>query len=226
MVTKSGFHIVRLADLPWEDRVNVDGWPSRGGMYYTDPDTTLCLRLIDYFKGAIEPRQVHPGSHAATVLKNTVIVDGQTLEPLDIIHGPSGEPHGPLHYPDGCNLFSAFLGSYHHSEVQEMAPEKRYRLIEAAKIPWETDATDGHEIKTLVDHGLGPLLEQVVRYPARAKVAAHSYPKFQSALVIEGSAVIDDQKLGIWDLFYVLPGVARGDVSFPEGATLLMVTMR
>ena len=33
MTAKAGYEIVRVANIPWEDRKNVDGWPSRAGMY-------------------------------------------------------------------------------------------------------------------------------------------------------------------------------------------------
>ena len=48
-------NIVRVATIPWEDRVNVDNWPSRAGMYYNNPKTQLCIRLIDYGLGSTEP---------------------------------------------------------------------------------------------------------------------------------------------------------------------------
>ena len=120
MLKTGGYQIAKVADIPWEDRVNVDGWPSRAGMYYDDRDNQLCMRLIDYPVGSTEPRHVHAGSHATTVLKGRTIVDGLTLGPLDVIVGPSNEPHGPLHYPEGCKLFSAFQGSYYHSEVEQL----------------------------------------------------------------------------------------------------------
>jgi hypothetical protein len=47
MLTKSGFQIARVNEIPWEDRVNVDNWPSRAGMYYDDRENELCMRLID-----------------------------------------------------------------------------------------------------------------------------------------------------------------------------------
>ena len=121
MLITGGYEIARVAEIPWEDRMNVDGWPSRAGMYCNDADNNLCMRLIDYPVGSTEPRHVHGGTHATTVLKGTTIVDGLTLGPLDVILGPSNEPHGPLHYPQGCQLFSAFYGSYFHSEVEELA---------------------------------------------------------------------------------------------------------
>jgi len=79
VITRAGFQIVRLAEIRWEDRVNVDGWPCRAGMYYDDRENGLTLRLIDYPVGSTEPRHVHPGTHAVTVLKGRAIVDGLTL---------------------------------------------------------------------------------------------------------------------------------------------------
>ena len=140
MLMAGGYEIARVAQIPWEDRVNVDGWPSRAGMYCNDTENNLCMRLIDYPVGSTEPRHVHGGTHATTVMKGRTIVDGLTLGPLDVILGPSNEPHGPLHYPEGCQLFSAFQGSYFHSEVEALSDEKHYRLVQAAEIPWVADA--------------------------------------------------------------------------------------
>lgn len=85
MLTIAGYQITCLAEIPWEDRVNVDGWPSRAGMYFDDRENELCMRLIDYPVGSTEPRHVHAGSHATTVLKGRAIVDGLTLGPLDVV---------------------------------------------------------------------------------------------------------------------------------------------
>ena len=95
--------IVRFDTIPWEDRMNVDNWPSKAGTYYTNDETELCIRLIDYPFGSVEPRHVHAGCHATTVLKNRAIVDGLTLGPLDVVIGPSNEPHGPLEYPEAVS---------------------------------------------------------------------------------------------------------------------------
>ena len=224
MLAKSGIKIVRGAEIPWEDRKNVDGWPSRAGMYYDDRENELCMRLIDYPVGSIEPRHVHAGAHATTVLKHTAIVDGLTLVPLDVIVGPSNEPHGPLDYQrDGCKLFSVFVGSYYHSEVAQLSSTKHYRLIQSGKIPWQATGTDGMEARTLVDHGVGRLLLQALRFAPGAKLAR---PLMLAALVVEGGAVIDHEQLGEWDFFYVPGGVDRAAIGFPEGATLLAVSLR
>jgi hypothetical protein len=215
-------NIVRVATIPWEDRVNVDNWPSRAGMYYNNPKTELCIRLIDYGLGSTEPRHVHAGMHATTVLKGRAIVDGVTLGPLDVVLGPSNEPHGPLHYPDSCQLLSAFQGSYYHSEVQSLASEKHYRLIQHKDIPWQANADDGGEIKTLVDRGVGRLLVQALRFGAGARLE----PTFLAALVVEGSADVNGETLGTWDFVYADEGDTRASMNFAQGATLLALTLR
>ena len=225
MLTKAGVQIVRVAEIAWEDRMNVDNWPSRAGMYYDDREMGLCLRLIDYPVGAIEPRHVHGGTHATTLLKGNAIIDGLTLGPLDVILGPSNEPHGPISYPQGCQLFSAFQGSYHHSEVQTLSGKQQYRLIEHTKLPWQS-SDDGRQTKTLVDHGCGRLLVEVLRFAAGSALAAHGHPQMQAAVVVAGSARIEGETVGLWDFMRVPAGAPHGPISFPDGATLLAVTMR
>jgi hypothetical protein len=222
MLMRGGYKIAKVAEIPWEDRVNVDGWPSRAGMYYDDADNALCMRLIDYPVGSTEPRHVHAGMHATTVLAGRTIVDGLTLGPLDVILGPSNEPHGPLHYPEGCKLFSAFQGSYFHSEVEQLSTEKHYRLIQSKTLPWRTEA-NGTQVKTLVDRGLGRLLLQALQFPAGARM---SRPLMLAVLVVDGEASIDGERLGAWDFFYAPPGVEHAAVDFPNDTTLLAVTLR
>jgi quercetin dioxygenase-like cupin family protein len=224
MAVNAGYEVVRVADIPWEDRRNVDNWPSRAGMYYDDRENNLCMRLIDYPLGSIEPRHVHGGSHATTVLKGRAIVDGLTLQPLDVILGPSNEPHGPLDYPDGCKLLSVFHGSYHHSEVQKLSGENLYRLIQSGQIPWKAGEAKGAEEKTLVDRGVGRLVLKLLRFPRGGTLAGNAYPTLRAALLVEGSAKVGDETLSTWD-FLRVPGGARGKVEFPTGATLLAVTL-
>ena len=224
MEDKAGFEIVRVKDIAWEDRRNVDNWPSRAGMFCDDKDNQLCIRLIDYPKGSTEPRHVHGGMHATTVLKHHTIVDGITLHPLDVVLGPSNEPHGPLHYPESCQLLSAFQGSYYHSEVEKLATEKHYRLIQQEQLPWEPGA-NGEQIKTLVDRGCGRLLVQAIKFSAGGSMPAKSYSKLHSALIAFGGADVDGVALGEWD-FLRVRDANHGVVKFPQGATLLALTMR
>jgi len=220
-MSTSAMTIVRVKEIPWEDRVNVDNWPSRAGMYYDNRDLELCIRLIDYPLGSVEPRHVHAGMHATTVLKGKAIIDGLTLGPLDVVIGPSNEPHGPLAYPDGCILLSAFLGSYFHSEVETLSQEKQYRLIQHDEIPWQP-LGDGGEVKTLVDRGVGRLLLEAYRFPPGAEFA----PRFLAALVVDGTPEVGGEKLGAWDFVHRNGNDDPGTISFPGGGTLLAVTMR
>jgi hypothetical protein len=220
MTETTGYEIVRLADIPWEDRRNVDGWPSRAGLYWDDRESNLCMRLIDYPFGSIEPRHVHGGSHATTVLKGRAIVDGLTLGPLDVILGPSNEPHGPLDYPDGCKLLSIFHGSYHHSEVEKLSSEKVYRLIQSGTMPWRPGEAKGSQEKTLVDRGVGRLVLKLLRFERGGKLAGGDWPSLRAALLVESEARIGGETLKPWD-FLRVPGGARGVVEFPDGATLL-----
>jgi len=226
MIAKSGFEIARRTEIPWEDRKNVDGWLSRAGMYYDDRANELCMRLIDYPVGSTEPRHVHGGSHATTVLKGRAIVDGLTLGPLDVVLGPSNEPHGPLHYPEGCQLFSIFHGSYYHSEIENLSAEKHYRLIQSTQMPWTKSGMEGCEAKTLVDRGVGRLLLRALRFAPGAKLSANADLPFYAALVVEGSAAIHDETLGTWDFIRVAGSGAHDAIAFPNGATLLAATLR
>lgn len=64
-----------------------------------------------------------------------IVVADENDRSRAIADGPSNEPHGPLRYPEGCQLFSLFHGSYYHSEVESLATEQHYRLIRSAPIP-------------------------------------------------------------------------------------------
>ncbi|HXF66191.1 MAG TPA: hypothetical protein VNK67_05765 [Burkholderiales bacterium] len=225
MAEDTGIQIVRVASLVWEDRVNVDGWPSRAGLYYEDRERELCLRLIHYPVGSTEPRHVHAGTHATTVLKGRAIVDGLTLGPLDVVLGPGGEPHGPLHYPDGCQLFSAFQGSYYHSEVRELSGERNYRLIRSAELPWVA-RPGGCRVKTLVERGAGRLLLEARSYACGAEIARDADPGFESALVVEGGVEVAAEALGAWDFLRLVEPARHAAIRFPRGATLLALAMR
>jgi quercetin dioxygenase-like cupin family protein len=231
----AGMHISRVATIPWEDRINVDNWPSQAGMYFDDRENAFTLRLINYPLGSVEPRHVHGGSHATTVLRGRAIVDGRTLGPLDVILGPSNEPHGPIRYPDGCKLLSAFQGSYFHSEVQALSTEPQYRLIECEQLDWKVDLQRDPAgrctVRTLVDHGLGRLLVEVVRFDAGATLSIPAARKPQAMLVVEGEVEVEaplagEAPLGEWDFIYLNETGAEGLLRFGRDTTLLTLTLR
>jgi quercetin dioxygenase-like cupin family protein len=223
VINRNGFLIQRAADLAWEERKNVDGWPSRAGMYYDDTANNLCMRLIHYTHGMTEPRHTHAGSHAAVLLEGTAYIDDQTLNPLDTILGPSNEPHGPLQYPAGVTIFSAFQGSYFHHEVEQGKGESQYRLIFADKIAWQPGSGEGVQVKTLIDHGLGRLLLELYRFTPGSTWQS---PSVLAGLVVGGSAAIGLEALGQWDFVYLPQGKKHRAMQFAQGGSVLAVTMR
>jgi hypothetical protein len=227
-----GIHVARVAAIPWEDRVNVDNWPSQAGMYHHDAANAFTLRLINYPVGSTEPRHVHAGSHATTVLRGRAIVDGLELGPLDVILGPSNEPHGPLHYPEGCRLLSAFQGSYYHSEVQQLSGEPQYRLIRSAALDWHDDPARGCRTKALVDHGLGRLLVEACEFAGGATLPVEVPRPPQAMLVVAGSVSVSaaggalQPPLGEWDFLYLDGHGEDALLRFEAASTLLVLTLR
>ena len=234
--SRQGIHLSRAATIPWEDRINVDNWPSQAGMYHDDRDNAFTLRLINYPFGSTEARHVHAGCHATTVLRGKAVVDGLTLGPLDVILGPSNEPHGPLHYPEGCKLLSAFQGSYYHSEVERLSGAPQYRLIQSAGLEWHDDAARGCRVKTLVDHGLGRLLVEVGEFRAGLSLSLPVPRPAQALLVIEGSVTLNGGSVmppptpqppfGEWDFIYLDDHGEDALLGFTQATTLLMLTLR
>jgi quercetin dioxygenase-like cupin family protein len=226
MIKLAGFEITRIADTPWQKRVRFDGRESRFAMYNDDLENGLRMSIVEYPVGSVEPRHVHPGTHATTVVKGRALIDGLELKPLDVILGPSHEPHGPLEYPDSCTLFSCFQGSNDHSEVQQLGSERHYRLIQADKLAWAKSEGGVGEGKTLVDHGAGRLLLRAVRFAPGSTLACHTHPYMRASLIVAGGAEIEGESFGVWDFLYQRKGVEHGPLHFPLGATLLSVAMR
>lgn len=53
-----------------------------------------------------------------------------------------------------------------------------------------------------------------------------SEPHMLAAIVVDGAAEIENERLGAWDFFYVTPAEKHAPVRFPQGATLLAATLR
>ncbi len=229
MITKSGCNIVRHAELPWEEHTRLPDTKHRAKTYWHDAGNDLYLRLVDHPAKSVVPRHTHPGMHASTLLKGRALTDGLVLNPLDVILGAGNDPHGPLEYPDGCQMFSLVQGSNAHVAVAAAAAlstEKQYRLIQSEQMPWDPKAGGALHMKVLVDKGAGRLMLTAMRLSASFTVPVGSRPHMQAALVIDGTAVVDGEVLNAWDFIYMAAGVPHGPISFPQGATLLMVAMR
>jgi len=223
LLEKAGYRIAHVDQLQWEERKSVDGWPSRAGLYYDVKENNLCMRLIDYAFGLTEPRHVHAGSHAAVILEGEAFIDNDRLGPLDVILGPSNKPHGPLVYPKGAKIFSAFQGSYFHSEIQVGSGESEYRLIHADKLPSCPGVDAGCQVKNMIDYGLGRLLLELYSFEPGS---AWSAPSVLAALLVQGEAIVAGETLKVWDYIYLPQKATRGAIQFPKGGRFLAVTMR
>lgn len=100
-------------------------------------------------------------------------------------------------------------------------------MIQQEQLPWIKGAygSDSGEAKTLVDRGCGRLLVEALRFEPGGTVAAKALAKMHSALVVTGGAEIDGVQLGEWDFMQVMDA-GHGAVKFPQGATLLALTLR
>lgn len=223
---RDGFDLARFEDVPWTHRVRFDGMKSRARIFSDGSDYGLRMTVVDFPFNSVEPRHVHPGTHATTVLKNRALVDGRTLKPLDVILGPGNEPHGPLEYPEGCNLLSCFQGSNDHSAVRQLSTEKNYRLVCADEVAWQAGPHDGIAVKTLIDRGAGAMLLEVWRCAAGARLPAGARETLQALFVIDGAIAAAGEELGTWDMLRLPPGSRHGAAGFPREATLLAITMR
>ncbi len=221
MSMHEGLRIVRHAEIAWEERVNVDGWPCRAGMYQQDEERGITMRLIDYPKGSIEPRHVHAGTHATTLLKGHALIDGITMQPLDVVIGPGGEPHGPLDYQDGRQLLSAFIGDYFHGEVEQLAETRRYRLVQQEQIPWQPLPGGIGERKALAERVADRLRVEVLRLRPGALIPAGGRADTEAYLVLEGSARAGGATLGVWDFAYLPDGTPGAEIAVPNGGSML-----
>ena len=65
--------------------------------------------FIRFPAGYVEPRHTHTGAHATLILDGRMLIGGRELAPGDYFYGHE-VPHGPLEYPDGCTMFTSFVG--------------------------------------------------------------------------------------------------------------------
>ena len=228
MLVEDGHRIVRFGDLKWEPRTE-DRWPCLTKRQLFDPDRDLTMRIVWYARDAIEPRHVHPGTHAAFVLVGQANVGGQSLGPWDIVYGPGGVPHGPLHYPVGCMLFVMLDGGALHQAVQgeegvALAKGQPSQTIVESHVPWiepEGNA-DGWpcQRKLLLEDTARGYTAMLVRWAPGTTEPRHTHAGTHASLILQGRAVVNGAELGPWDLIYGPGDVPQGPISFPEGCTM------
>lgn len=75
--------------------------------------------VVKFPPGYVEPEHTHQGAHASLILDGRMLVHGHELTPGDFFYGHQ-ITHGPLEYPDGCVIFTSFVGgSIAHREWDE-----------------------------------------------------------------------------------------------------------
>ena len=226
MIEKCGCSVVRVSELQWEERAADGAKNNHTKTYWHDAENNLRMQFIDQPANSVAPRNV-AGTHAASVLLNRrALTDGLTLNALDVILDAGSAAHGQIEYPEGCQLFSCVQGSNEEVPTQTVAAEMHSRIIQSEQVPWDAKAGGKLHMKILADRGAGRLMLTAMRLSAGFTVPVGSRPHMQAALVVEGSAVVDDEILSAQDFMYMAAGVPHGPISFPDGATLLMVAMR
>jgi len=78
-------------------------------IFFHDPVTGRVDMKVKFPKGYVEPVHTHQSWHSILVTKGRMCVAGKDLRPGDYVFGWD-LPHGPYEYPDGCEVFSVFMG--------------------------------------------------------------------------------------------------------------------
>lgn len=228
MENDPGFKIVRFGDMAWEPRTE-DEWPCLTKRHLFDPVRNLTCRFVWYARGAVEPRHVHGGNHAAFVMLGQAKVDGKVLGPWDVMYGPGNVPHGPLDYPCGCMLFVMLKGGALHTAVgpDTAAPATAGRpagpVIESEQ-PWLSpkENADGWkcERKIMLDDSARDYRAMLVRWRKGSVEPRHVHAGTHAEMILSGRVKVDGVTLGPWDLMYGAGGVPHGPIEFLDDVTL------
>ena len=224
---QTGYRIVRFGDVPWERRTE-DDWPPLVKRMVRDPEHDLAVNIIWYARGVVEPRHVHDATHATWVLLGSAEMDGERIGPGDLVYGPSAVPHGPLTYEMGCLLFGTLKGITLHSAVGDDHPTPPgdgipAHLATSAPRPWQSGTPgDAAEVRTLVEDRARGYVARMIRWRAGSRTPTQVRSGAHAALIVGGSAVVDGQTLGPWDLIYAAGDAARGGIEFPEDCTMIV----
>lgn len=83
-----------------------------------DPVMKRVDMKVKFPPGYVEPAHSHKSWHSIMVLKGRMCVAGKDLRPGDYVFGWD-LPHGPYEYPDGCEVFTVFMGEGTQHEWDE-----------------------------------------------------------------------------------------------------------
>jgi hypothetical protein len=122
------FRAIPNRSVPWQDEEVKPLLNQPEGvkikLFHRDPGMKRLDFIVKFPKGHVEGRHTHKSWHTCLVMKGRVIVDGKTFRPGDYVFGWT-EPHGPLHYPDGAEIFVVFMGEGSQHEWVEPGDVRR-----------------------------------------------------------------------------------------------------
>lgn len=115
--TNVGEHVfVALHDheVEWQEGENVNELIAlppgvKVKIFNYDPVMKRVDMKVRFPPGYVEPEHSHKSWHSIVVLGGRMCVAGKDLRPGDYVFG-GDMPHGPYEYPDGCEVFTVFMG--------------------------------------------------------------------------------------------------------------------
>ena len=122
------------ADVPWQSGPDVnellalpDGVEVK--IFAYDPVMKRVDMKVRFPPGYVEPAHSHKSWHSIMVLKGRMCVAGKDLRPGDYVFG-GNELHGPYEYPDGCEVYTVFMGDgtqHEWDETTHLAHESEWQ---------------------------------------------------------------------------------------------------
>ncbi|NQV57272.1 MAG: hypothetical protein HQ503_15545 [Rhodospirillales bacterium] len=107
------FKAIHDHELPWQDGAGIELLSLPKGVQVKilahDPVMQRIDMKVKFPPGYVEPAHAHKSWHSICVLKGRMCVAGKDLRPGDYVFGWD-QLHGPYEYPDGCEVFTVFMG--------------------------------------------------------------------------------------------------------------------
>jgi len=108
------FLAINTDEIEWQDGEEVLGLPPGVKVKIIAEGADTVSERVDKFvkfpPGYLEPRHTHGYYHSTLILEGEMHVAGKVLKRGDYIYGGPEEPHGPMHYPEGCTIYSSGRG--------------------------------------------------------------------------------------------------------------------